>query len=313
MFERYQILLYLGAAAVGVVVAAVYPHSIHWQGAISPAIAFMLFVTFLQLPMLTLGRQFMQPRFFASLFVANFIVVPLLVALLRPFMPSEPLVRFGMLLVLLAPCIDYVVSFAHQGKADARSLLAATPALLLLQMVLLPVYLYGLQGATAWKLFQISPFVQAFVAMILVPLLLALIIQHGAKRHAWVAQAVRGTDQWPVLATSLVLFIVVAAVMPQLQIAAALAKQLIPYYLLFALVSPVLGWGVARLARLGVKQRRAIAFSAATRNSLVILPLAWAVPEGAPILPVVIITQTLIELLASIIYMRLMPRLGGSS
>lgn len=46
----------------------------------------------------------------------------------------------------LAPCIDYVVSFAHQGKADARSLLAATPALLLLQMVLLPVYLYGLQG-----------------------------------------------------------------------------------------------------------------------------------------------------------------------
>src|SRR5690625_3574481 len=115
MFERYQILLYLGAAAVGVVVAAVYPHSIHWQGAISPAIAFMLFVTFLQLPMLTLGRQFMQPRFFASLFVANFIVVPLLVALLRQFMPSDLLVRFGMLLVFFSTVFVYMVSFANQG------------------------------------------------------------------------------------------------------------------------------------------------------------------------------------------------------
>jgi len=37
----------------------------------------------------------------------------------------------------LPPCIDYVITFAQLGRADARLLLASTPILLLVQMVLL--------------------------------------------------------------------------------------------------------------------------------------------------------------------------------
>lgn len=44
-------------------------------------------------------------------------------------------------LVLLTPCIDYVVTFSHLGRADARLLLAATPTLLVVQMLLLPAHL----------------------------------------------------------------------------------------------------------------------------------------------------------------------------
>src|SRR5690606_17376063 len=35
---------------------------------------------------------------------------------LTQFLPPEPLVRLGVLLVLLTPCIDYVVTFAHLGR-----------------------------------------------------------------------------------------------------------------------------------------------------------------------------------------------------
>lgn len=45
------------------------------------------------------------------------------------FLPLDPLIRSGVLLVLLTPCIDYVVTFAHLGRADARLPLAGTPAL----------------------------------------------------------------------------------------------------------------------------------------------------------------------------------------
>ncbi len=48
------------------------------------------------------------------------------------------MVRLGVLLVLLTPCIDYVARFLTLGRADAKLLLAATPALLLPQMALLP-------------------------------------------------------------------------------------------------------------------------------------------------------------------------------
>ena len=73
---------------------------------------------------------------------ANFIVIPLVVGLLFELVPDNPLIQFEVLLVLLSPCIDYVVTFAYLGRADARLLLAATPALLIVQMLLLPGYLH---------------------------------------------------------------------------------------------------------------------------------------------------------------------------
>jgi len=68
---------------------------------------------------------------------------------------SNKALLVGALLVLLTPCIDYVVVFTHLGKGDSRLVLAATPLLLLLQLLLLPLYLqlilghFGLIGLTA--------------------------------------------------------------------------------------------------------------------------------------------------------------------
>ena len=57
---------------------------------------------------------------------------------------------------------------------------------------------------------------------------------------------------------------------------------------------------------------RAVAFSAATRNSLVILPLAFAVPGGVPLVPAVVVTQTMIELVSELVYVRWIPIMAGS-
>ena len=47
----------------------------------------------------------------------NFLAIPLLVAGLTLLLPADPMLRLGVLLVLLTPCIDYVVTFAHLGRA----------------------------------------------------------------------------------------------------------------------------------------------------------------------------------------------------
>lgn len=73
-----------------------------------------------------------------TLLGTNFLAIPLLVAALVQFLPTDPMITLGVLMVLLTPCIDYVGTFAHLGRADARLLLAATPALLIVQMLLLP-------------------------------------------------------------------------------------------------------------------------------------------------------------------------------
>ena len=82
----------------------------------------------------------------------------------------------------------------------------------------------------------------------------------------------------------------------------------VPVYLGFALLAPVIGWATARLMGLPVQQKRAVMFSASTRNSLVVLPLALALPEQIRTLAAAaVITQTLVELICELVYVRAIP------
>jgi len=311
IFERHQVGIYFGAVVLAALVALLVPGTAALEDSINPALALMLFVTFLQVPLADLGRAFGRGRFLAALLITNFVVTPLLVAVLVQFLPSDPMVRLGVLLVLLTPCIDYVVTFSHLGRADARLLLAATPTLLVVQMLLLPVYLGLFLGNGAATLVQPSPFVHAFVWLIAVPLALAGLVQLWAARNRTGDNASAALGLLPVPATALVLFVVVAAVVPQFGAATGAALGVIPFYIVFAVIAPLIGWSISRLFRLDAPAGRAIAFSAGTRNSLVILPLALAVPGAIPVLPAIVVTQTLVELLSELVYVRVIARLGA--
>ncbi len=50
-------------------------------------------------------------------------------------------------------------------------------------------------------------------------------------------------------------------------------------------------------------------FSGVTRNSLVVLPLALALPVGFEAAAVVVVTQTLVEVIGMVVCVRVVPRL----
>ncbi|MGU3359543.1 arsenic resistance protein [Methylobacterium sp. M6A4_1b] len=310
LFEDRQIGIYFAAMAAAAGAALTVPGTAALEAGIDPALALMLFVTFLQVPLRELGRTFIRVRFLAALMGVNFLAIPLLVAGLVQLLPVDPMLRLGVLMVLLTPCIDYVVTFAHLGRADSGILLAATPALLAAQMALLPLYLTVFLGEDAARFVRVGPFVHAFVWLIALPLAAAFLVQAWAGRSRTGRWAAAVLGLLPVPATALVLFAVIAAMLPQLGSALDQAAQVVPVYVAYAVAAPLIGWGTGRLFRLDASIGRTLAFSAATRNSLVVLPLAFAVPGGAPLLPAVIVTQTLIELASALIYVRLLPRLG---
>ncbi|MCR6663307.1 MAG: arsenic resistance protein [Luteimonas sp.] len=310
--ETHQIPVYLLAVAAGFAIAFTVPDATGFEDAINPALALMLFATFLQLPVASMRRAIGHGRFIAALLVANFIAVPLLVALAFPLLPGDPLIRIGVLFVLLCPCIDYVVTFSQLGKADASLLLAATPILLGLQLLLLPLYLALFMGAEATGLVEPGPFLHAFAWLIVVPFALAATLQAAAKRSPIAARATTWAGLLPVPATALVLTVVIAAVVPQLGLALPAASSVLPVYVAFALVAPLAGIAIARGFGLVAPATRAIAFSTGTRNSLVVLPLALAIPGALPVVPAVVVTQTLVELLAMLAYIKLIPRIVPS-
>ena len=311
--EARQVWIYFAAVIVATAIGFVIPGTAVLESAINPALALMLFVTFLQVPVAALGRALQELRFMGALLAVNFIAVPLLVLGLVQFLPADPLIRLGVLMVLLCPCIDYVVTFAHLGRADARLLLASTPVLLIAQMALLPIYLRLFLGAEAAAYVQPGPFIHAFVWLIAIPFVLAALVQTWAARSKMGERVSSGLGLAPVPATALVLFIVVAAVMPQLGQTLDRTLSVVPVYVAFSVLAPLIGWAVSRLAGLTPEAGRAVAFSAGTRNSLVVLPLALVVPGAIPLVPAIIVTQTLIELLAELVYIRGIPGLGRRS
>lgn len=308
--ERHQVAIYFAAVLAGLLVAALAGEAsatlARW---INPALAALLYVTFLQVPLRALGKAFGQGRFLVALLVANFIAVPVVVLGLIQFLPDTPALQFAALLVLLTPCIDYVVVFTHLGRGDARLSLAATPVLLLAQLLLLPVYLGLFLGAEAATLIKAGPFIEAFAWLIAVPLVLAWLTQHWSN-HSRVGERAEAAMGWlPVPLMALVLLIVFAAVAPGIGAAAGDVARAVPVYVAFAALMPFVGRALSRLFRLECGAARALAFSASTRNSLVVLPLAFAASGGSALIPAAVVTQTLIELLGQLVYVRWIPRL----
>lgn len=308
--ERHQVAIYLAATAAGGLLGWAAPGlGPGLEHAINPVLGALLFVTFLQVPAAELVRSLRDGRFLSAAVVVNFVVVPLVVAAMFAFLPADQAVRLGVLLVLLCPCVDYVIVFSGLAGGSSRRLLAATPVLLVAQMLLLPGFLYLFMGSELADIVEVGPFVEAFVVLIVVPLALAWALQAWAGRRPAGQKVSDGATTTMVPLMAATLLVVVASQVPKLGGSLADVAAVIPFYVAFLVVMAFAGKAVARLFRLEAPAGRAIVFTGATRNSLVVLPLALALPDALAVAAVVVVTQTLVEVIGMVTYVRLVPRL----
>jgi ACR3 family arsenite transporter len=139
--SRHQVLLYLAAIAVAVAVGLLVPAAHTLDVLVTPVLALLLLATFLAVPFRMLGRAARDIRFVSVLGVLNFVVAPAVVFGLSRFVAADDALLVGVLLVLLTPCVDYVIVFAGLAGGASDRLLAAAPLLMLAQLLLLPLYL----------------------------------------------------------------------------------------------------------------------------------------------------------------------------
>ena len=306
--EHHQVVLYLGALAAGAGLGLTAPAAGRLlEAAISPGLVTLLYATFLGVPFHRLRAAFADARFMTALLVVNFLVVPAVVLPLSRLVADEPGLLVGTLLVLLAPCVDYVMVFTRLGGGAWSRILAASPVLMLLQALVLPLWLAvaagspGAQGGgISWR-----PFAQAFVLMIALPMGLSILTRRAAPRVRSAARLASATTAL-MMAT---LVLVVASQVPHVASRPDVVARVVPLFVTFALVMPVVGDIAGRMARQGRQERLALAFSGTTRNSLVVLPLALALPNSMGMAPIAVVTQTLVELVVMAVGVRLLPRL----
>lgn len=305
-WDKHQIPLYLSAIALGAGLGLTAPEVAPVAEAIiNPVLMALLYATFLSIPLTNLKEALRDLKFLGSVLVLNFLVVPLVVFLLSRFIAHDQTLLAGVLLVLLAPCIDYVIVFTGLAGGAHDKLLAATPLLMLVQILLIPFYMSLMMGANEFlQVIDLSTFGTAFLTLIIIPLLLAALTQ---KLKIEGIMALCEDIMVPLM--MLTLAVVVTSQIDAVNHQLGQVLQVIPLYIAFLAIMIPVGMGTAKLFKQQPAATRAVVFSGVTRNSLVVLPLALAFPPSLGLAAVVVVTQTLVELIGMVIFVRLIPQL----
>ncbi|MBE2318610.1 arsenic resistance protein [Solirubrobacter sp. CPCC 204708] len=308
--ERHQVALYLGALLAGALIGLLAPGADGvFEALIYPVLGALLYATFLQVPFTALRAAFADRRFLLAALTLNFVVVPPVAFALAQLAPGNTAVELGVLMVLLTPCIDYVIVFTRLAGGSDRRLLAAAPLLMLAQMALLPAYLWLFLGSELADIVEPGPFLEAFALLIALPLALAWATEALTDRAHAAARLKATVDRLPVALMALTLLVVVASQFPRVRDDIGEIAGVIWLYVAFLVVMGLIGWVLARAWRLEPDAARALVFTGATRNSLVVLPLALALGDEYALTAAVIVTQTLVEVLGMVAYVRAVPRL----
>ncbi|KIL52948.1 arsenic resistance protein [Jeotgalibacillus campisalis] len=260
-----------------------------------PLLAAMLFFSFLQISLREIGEAFSHRTFILSSVGINFIFTPLLAwGIASVLLPDEPAVWIGFILLMVTPCTDWYIIFTQMAKGNTALSTSILPVNLLLQLLLLPVYLYLFTGMTGAVHF--SSLITSTLTILLLPFFFAWLIRkwmdRSDKKDKWLATV----QNAPILLLCIAILSIFAAHGSLLTENPWLLIRLLSAILLFFLLIFV----IARVAGrwLGFSKRDLASFHMTTlaRNSPVGLAIAIAAFPEEPLVALALIAAPLIEL-----------------
>lgn len=312
--ERHEVWVYLGAIIAGLALGGGWPAvSEPFEALLWPVLGLLLYATFTQVPLTHLPDALRDHRFMGAVLVGNFVIVPVVVWGLLMFLPDDPAIRLGVLLVLLVPCTDWYITFTQLGGGDAGRAIAVTPVNLLVQLALLPAYLWLFMGDAFVELLAVDRIAFVFMTLIVLPLVAAWLTEHWADRAPGARRLVDGIGWMPVPLLAIVVFLIAASQVQAVAGAVPVFGHLLGIFVAYLAIAALVGFLLARLLRLHAGAARALIFSLGTRNSFVVLPLALALAPQWQTATVVIVFQSLVELFGMVAYLWAVPRFVAPS
>ena len=311
--ERHQVALYLASMAVGGASAGLSGWSLVSEQLVPYALGALLWTNFALMPLvgMSVGQH---KRLARTVVLVATLGTPILVApLVSLFIPEGGPIALATVIVLLAPCVDYVVVFACIAGGEYRGLLATTPYLLGIQIVSITfwtsayAYIGILDIGVVGEIFPLPTESYLSLAPLIVPLIAAYLVQRWSTRSPQRQQAyerVRSmSDAAMIPLMCLLLALMCSAYTPAVLNQAQLIPRLAGLYLTYAILAGGTAWCLSKV--MSRPERISVTFSAVTRNALIIYPvvalcaqrLAHNGNPEASLMGATVLTQTLTELL----------------
>ncbi|MBI2956632.1 MAG: arsenic resistance protein [Acidobacteria bacterium] len=290
--ERFEPALLLSAVALGLGLARAAPGAAAVsERVLTPALMLLLGAIFYRVPLRRLRVALGHRRYFAAALALNFVLMPLVAyALGWLFLRSEPALWLGLILVLVTPCTDWYLVFTALARGDVPLNLALLPWNLLLQLALLPLYLYLFTRALVPLDFSLLT--QSFLLFVLIPFAAAQLLRRFLSGAA--------PEQASVILQYAALTVLIVALFAQqgrvLFDRPQVVLKLLPPVALFFLLASFAALAVGRVAAFSAPSRAALACTACARNSPLTLSLALLLFPAYPLVALTQVIEPLLEL-----------------
>lgn len=264
---------------------------------IEPALMAMLFFVFMCVDIKEIGRSFSNKRFTCTALLINFVWTPIF-AILLGLLFGEIDIRIGLLMLLVTPCTDWYLVFTAAAKGNIPLSSSLLPLNLILQIVLMPVYLFIFFNTQISM--DIPGLLWSMVVVLIVPLSLAIILKAISKKvHAADSLSIKMTDNgdnFQLAFLCLAIALMFASESAELLDHLDLFAELIIPLLIFFMVNYLVASNVGRIMIFDNKDTTSLIFTNMARNSPLSLAIAVAAFPESTLLLLVLVIAPLIEL-----------------
>ena len=297
--NKFQSLVILFMVALGILLGQIGFVQEYSEYLITPFLMVMLFLVFLQIPLKDILKSSKNLKFTLTAVIINFIWTPFLIFILgKIFLANYPELLIGYIMLMVTPCTDWYLIFTGIAKGNVALGSSILPLNLVLQLVLLPVYVF-LIGGNSVDMNTID-LVKGVVSTLIIPLVCAILIRKIILNK--ISQedfdekvATKACDYQGYFLNAALVSMFASQGKILLENIQVLLILLIPV-LLFFIINFCVGRLVGKVMKLSYEDNVSLNLTTLARNSPIALAIAVATFPDKPLISLALIIGPLIEL-----------------
>lgn len=313
--NKFQSFIILIMVAIGIILGQVDLIQNYSEFVIMPALLIMLFLVFIQIPLKEIGNSLKNIKFTTVSILINFVWTPIVIFILgRSFLGNNPELLIGFIMLMVTPCTDWYLIFTGISKGNVALASSILPLNLVLQLLLLPVYIFII-GGTSIDINIIS-LAKGVVFSLLIPLIGSIICRKiiiskiGIEKFT--EQLVSKCCDFQGYFLNIAIVAMFASqgkiLMGNLQVLVVLLGPI----LLFFMINFIVGRFVGRIIKLSYEDNVALNLTTLARNSPIALAISVATFPDRPLISLALIIGPLIELPILFIVSKILLKIRNS-
>lgn len=308
LLDRIQPFLLIGSIALGLIIAYLFPSANRaLSTVVTVGVFLVIYFIMLSVDLHGVMKAFTRWKPTVLAISINFIITPLFAWFLGYlFLRNDPNIWVGLILYLVTPCIGWYLVFTELARGDVELGVSLLFWNVLLQIVLMPVYMWLLAGTIVD--IKVSDILRSVLAFLIFPLSLARATRYVLGRLKVSFESIKQQVRLPYLKTATLMVVIMAMFASQGNVLFAnpviVLKMILPG-LVFSSTIFVLALFAGHLFKLRYSEVALLAFTTTARNSEASLAVA-VTAFTSPYVALTVVIGPSLELPVLILLLRLL-------